>query len=141
MRFMLLMFPHGNRDCAASAGGRPMAEVAAAMSRYNEALRKAGVLLAIDGLAPLSTKGARLSFGNGKVQVIDGAVATRSEDALVAYWMIQAKSKEEAVAWAARCPAGDSDVIEVRQVEEMGDLPLDVQQALRGGGSSSHCAT
>jgi hypothetical protein len=105
----------------------PSAELVAAMTKYNQALRDAGVLLALDGLHP-SQKGARVSFSAGKATVTDGPFA-EAKELVGGYWMIQVKSKEEAVAWARRCPAPDGDVIEVRQVQEMEDFPADVQQA------------
>jgi hypothetical protein len=125
MRFMMLMIPKGYEK--ASPGAVPDAKAVAAMMKYNESLQKAGVLLALDGLQPPS-KGARLSFSGGKPRVTDGPF-TETKEALGGYWMIQVKSKEEAVEWASRCPASDGDVIEVRQVFEMSDFPADVQDA------------
>ena len=94
------------------------------------ALQKAGVLLALDGLHPPSM-GARVSFAGGKPKVVDGPFA-EAREVLGGYWMIQVKSKEEAIEWASRCPAGDNEMIEVRQVQEMSDFPADVQQAAAG---------
>ena len=74
------------------------------MMKYNEALQKAGVLLALDGLHPPSM-GARVSFPGGKPKVTDGPFA-EAKEVLGGYWMIQVKSKEEAIEWASRCPAG-----------------------------------
>ena len=108
----------------------PDAEAVAAMMKYNEALQKAGVLLALDGLHPPSM-GARVSFAGGKPKVTDGPF-TEAKEVLGGYWMIQVKSKEEAVAWAKRCPASDNEVIEVRQVQEFADFPADVQEAAAG---------
>ena len=125
MRFMMLMIPKGYEK--AGPGAVPDAKAVAAMMKYNESLQKAGVLLALDGLQPPS-KGARLSFSGGKPKVTDGPF-TETKEALGGYWMIQVKSKEEAVEWASRCPASDGDVIEVRQVFEMSDFPADVQDA------------
>ena len=81
----------------------PTAEAVAAMMKYNEALQKAGVLLALDGLHPPSM-GARVSFSGGKPKVTDGPF-TEAKEVLGGYWMIQVKSKEEAIEWASRCPA------------------------------------
>jgi hypothetical protein len=125
MRFMMLMIPKGYEK--AGPGAVPDAKAVAAMMKYNESLQKAGVLLTLDGLQPPS-KGARLSFSGGKPKVTDGPF-TETKEALGGYWMIQVKSKEEAVEWASRCPASDGDVIEVRQVFEMSDFPADVQDA------------
>ncbi len=131
MRFMMLMIPKGYES--AEPGTMPSAEAVAAMGRYNESLRKAGVLLALDGLHPPSM-GTRVSFKGGKPKLTDGPFS-EAKEVLGGYWMIQVKSKEEAVAWASRCPAGDNEVIEVRQVQEMDDFPQDVQEALRSASS------
>ena len=130
MRFMMLMIPKGYESAA--PGTMPSAEAVAAMSRYNESLQKAGVLLALDGLHPPSM-GARVSFEGGRPHVTDGPFS-EAKEVLGGYWMIQVKSKEEAIAWASRCPGGDNEVIEVRQVQEMDDFPPDVQEALRPVG-------
>ena len=90
------------------------------MGKYNEELTKAGIVLALDGLHP-SQKGARIKFSGGKGTATDGPFA-EAKELLGGYWMIQVKSKEEAVAWALRCPAQDGDVIEVRQVFEVSDF-------------------
>jgi len=105
----------------------PDAEAVAAMMKYNESLQKAGVLLALDGLHPPSM-GARVSFSGGKPRVSDGPFA-EAKEVLGGYWMIQVRSKEEAVEWASRCPASDNETIEVRQVQELSDFPADVQEA------------
>ena len=128
MRFMMLMIPKGYETAA--PGTMPDAKAVAAMMKYNEALQKAGVLLALDGLHPPSM-GARVSFSAGKPTVIDGPFA-EAKEVLGGYWMIQVKSKEEAVEWASRCPAADNEVIEVRQVQKFSDFPADVQLAAAG---------
>ncbi|XXY65516.1 YciI family protein [Sorangium sp. So ce291] len=125
---MMLMIPRGYES--ATPGTMPDAEAVASMMRYNESLQKAGVLLALDGLHPPSM-GARISFPGGKPQVTDGPFA-EAKEVLGGYWMIQVKSKEEAIAWASRCPASDDAVIEVRQVQEFSDFPAEVQQAAPG---------
>ena len=112
MRFMMLMIPKGYEK--AEPGATPDAKAVAAMMKYNESLQKAGVLIALDGLHPPST-GARVSFSGGKPTVTDGPF-TETKETLGGYWMIQVKSKAEAVEWASRCPASDNEVIEVRQV-------------------------
>lgn len=122
MRFMMFMHP-GVKD----EDWMPSPDDVAAMMRYNEELTKAGVLLALDGLQPPS-KGARVRFAGGKPTVTDGPFA-EAKEVVGGYWIIQAKSKEEAVEWASRCPAGEDDMIEVRQVFEMSDFPEDVQAA------------
>jgi hypothetical protein len=122
MRFMMLMYPGIENE----ADWTPDAESVAEMGRYNEQLTKAGVLLALDGLHP-SGEGARVSFSGGAPTVIDGPFAETKEQ-LGGYWMIDVASKDEAVAWASRCPAGNS-TIEVRRVFEMEDFDPDVQAA------------
>jgi hypothetical protein len=125
MRFMMLMIPKGYEN--AKPGTMPDAELVAAMMKYNESLQKAGVLLALDGLQPPSM-GARVTFAGGKPKVTDGPFA-EAKEVLGGYWMIQVKSKEEAIQWATRCPASETDIVEVRQVHEMSDFPADVQKA------------
>jgi hypothetical protein len=116
MRFMMFMIP--NND--AEAGAMPTAEMIDAMTRYNDELSKAGVLLALDGLQP-SSRGARVSFAGGRPTVKDGPF-TEAKEVIGGYWMIQVKSKEEAVQWATRVPAEDGNVIELRQVFELEDF-------------------
>ncbi|WP_437498624.1 YciI family protein [Sorangium sp. So ce1099] len=128
MRFMMLMIPRGYESAA--PGTMPDAKAVASMMKYNESLQKAGVLLALDGLHPPSM-GARVAFPGGRPQVTDGPFA-EAKEVLGGYWMIQVKSKEEAIAWASRCPASDDAVIEVRQVQELSDFPADVQEAAPG---------
>jgi hypothetical protein len=123
MRFMMLMIPKGYDQAA--PGTMPDAKAVAAMMKYNESLQKAGVLLALDGLHPPSM-GARVSFSGGKSRVIDGPFP-EAKEVLGGYWLIQVKSKEEAIQWATRCPASDNEVIEIRQVQEFSDFPADVK--------------
>jgi hypothetical protein len=125
---MMLMIPKGYESAA--AGAMPSAEAVAAMMRYNESLKKAGVLLSLDGLHPPSM-GARVTFPNGKPIVTDGPFAEVKE-VLGGYWMIQVRSREEAIEWAKRCPAGPNETIEIRQVQELADFPSDVQKELDG---------
>ena len=128
MRFMMLMIPKGYEKAA--PGTSPDAERVGAMMKYNESLQKAGVLLALDGLHPPSM-GVRVSFPGGKPKVTDGPFA-EAKEVLGGYWIIQVKSKEEAIEWAKRCPASENETIEVRQVQEMSDFPADVQKAAAG---------
>jgi len=125
---MMLMIPKGYES--AEPGAMPTAEAVAAMMRYNESLKKAGVLLSLDGLHPPSM-GARVTFPNGKPVVTDGPFAEVKE-VLGGYWMIQVRSREEAIEWAKRCPAGPNETIEIRQVQELADFPKDVQKQLDG---------
>jgi hypothetical protein len=125
MRFMMLMIPKGYES--AEPGIKLDPERVTSMMKFNESLQKAGVLLALDGLHPPSM-GARVSFSGGKPKVSDGPFA-EAKEVLGGYWMIQVKSKEEAVEWAKRCPASDNEVIEIRQVQEISDFPDDVRAA------------
>jgi hypothetical protein len=125
MRFMMLMIPKGYES--AEPGAMPDAKAVESMMKYNESLQKAGVLLALDGLHPPSM-GARVSFSGGRPKVTDGPFS-EAKEVLGGYWMIQVKSKEEAIEWAKRCPASENETIEIRQVQEMADFPPDVQKA------------
>lgn len=130
MRFMMLMIPKGYETAAPDAVQTLDPERVAAMMKFNESLQKAGVLLALDGLHPPSM-GARVHFSGGKARVVDGPFA-EAKEVLGGYWMIQVKSRDEAIAWASRCPGSDNEVIEVRQVQEMSDFPPDVREAAAG---------
>lgn len=130
MRFMMLMIPGGYASAAPDT--MPSAEGVAAMMKYNQELKKAGVLLALEGLHPPAS-GARVSFKGGKPTAVDGPFAEVKE-VLGGYWMIDVRSREEAVEWARRCPAGDNDVIEIRRVHEMSEFPEDVQKMAEGFG-------
>jgi hypothetical protein len=128
MRFMMLMIPHGYETASPDVKLDP--ERVAAMMKYNKALQEAGVLITLDGLHPPSV-GARVSFAGGKPLVTDGPFAEVKE-VLGGYWMIDVKSRDEAIAWAKKCPASDNEVIEIRQVQEMSDFPAEVQEAAAG---------
>jgi hypothetical protein len=125
MRFMLIVIPKGYDT--AKPGAMPDTKLVAQMSKFNESMVKAGVMLSGEGLHPLSM-GARVSFSGGKPKVIDGPY-TEAKEVIGGFWMIQAKSKAEALEWAKRCPMPDGDVVEVRQVQEFEDFPADVQKA------------
>ena len=127
MRFMMLMYP----GLKAEAAVMPDDKLIAAMMKYNKELADAGVLLALDGLQP-TAKGARIRFAGGKASVTEGPFQDARE-VLGGYWMIQVKSKEEAIEWAKRCPASENETIEVRQVHEFTDFPAEVQKAAPGG--------
>ena len=128
MRFMMLMIPLGYEAAPPDVQLDP--ERVAAMMRYNEALKDAGVLITLDGLHPPSM-GARVSFPGGKPVVTDGPFI-ESKEVLGGYWMIDVASREEAIAWAKKCPASDNEIIEIRQVQEMADFSEDVQKAAAG---------
>ncbi len=123
-RYLMLMYPNVTEE-QYEKGVR--AEDAGAMSRFNQTLIQAGVLLALDGLHP-PTKGARVSLAGGKTTVTDGPF-TEAKELVGGYWLIDVKSKEEAVEWASRAPINEGDVIEVRQVFEMEDHGPEVQAA------------
>jgi hypothetical protein len=97
------------------------------MMKFNEELAKVGALISLDGLYPIS-KGARVGFSGGKPKVTDRPLI-EAKEVIGGYWMIDVRSKEEAVEWAKRVPAQDGDVIEIRQVFEVSDFPPDVQKA------------
>jgi hypothetical protein len=123
MRFMMFIKIDGSDE-----NFQPSAETVAAMGRYNEELTKAGALLALDGLQPPS-KGATITFdADGKASVTDGPFA-EAKEVVGGYWIIQTKSKEEAVQWATRVPAGEGTTIELRQIFEMSDFSPEIQAA------------
>ena len=128
MRFMMLVIPKAYET--ATADFVPPADLVARMAKYNDSLTRAGVLLGLDGLAP-PAKAARVSFAGGRPSVKDGPFA-ESKELIGGFWMIQVRSREEAIEWAKRAPMLDGDVIEVRQITEMEDFPADVQAAARG---------
>lgn len=128
MRFMMLVLPKGY--ATAAPGAMPDAKLVERMMAYNKSLGEAGVLLALDGLHPPST-GARVAFASGKPKATDGPFADVKE-VVGGYWMIQVRSKAEAIEWASRAPMADGDVIEIRQVQEMSDFPADVKAAAKG---------
>jgi len=126
MRFMMIMIPKGYEG--AKPGTLPDAKAVAAMMKYNEELQKAGVLLALDGVHPPSM-GARVTFPGGKPKVTDGPFA-EAKEVIGGYWIIDVKSKEEAIEWAKRCPGSENETIEIRQMMEITDFPADVQETV-----------
>jgi hypothetical protein len=125
MRFMMFMYPGIEEE-----DWNPTPETVAAMSRYNEELRKAGMLLGLDGLHPPGD-GASVSFDrSGGATVTDGPF-TEAKEVVGGYWLIQARSTEEAVEWASRCP-GENCRVEVRRVQELEDFPDEVREAAEG---------
>jgi hypothetical protein len=128
MRFMMVVIPKGYETATADAA--PSAEAVAKMMEYNKSLQKAGVLLALDGLLPPST-GARVSYTDGKATVTDGPFA-EAKESIGGYWIIQVRSREEAIEWARRAPMSNDGIIEVRQIQEMADFPEDVRKATEG---------
>ena len=128
MRFMVLVKADKNSE----AGVLPDQKLLAEMGKFNEELVKAGVMLAGEGLQP-SAKGARVKFAGGKRTVIDGPF-TETKELIAGFWLIQVKSKEEAIEWVKRCPdplEGESE-IEIRQVFDTDDFaPSDPTGELR----------
>ena len=120
MRFMMIV--KANQE--SEAGAMPDEKALAAMGKYNEELAKAGVLLDLTGLTP-SSQGVRVRFSaGGKRKVIDGPF-TEAKELVAGYWLIQVKSKEEAIEWARRCPCpseGEGD-IEIRPLFDVTDFP------------------
>ena len=127
MRFMLLV----KADKSSEAGVLPSPEMLTEMGKYNEELAKAGVMLAGEGLQP-SSKGARVKFSGRKRTVVDGPFS-ETKELVAGFWLIQARSKEEAIEWVKRVPftAGEAE-IEIRQVFEAEDfganLPPEVKE-------------
>ena len=127
MRFMVMV--KGNKD--SEAGVLPDQKLLTEMGKYNEELVKAGVLLAAEGLQP-SSKGARVKFSGTKRTVIDGPF-TEAKELIAGFWLIQVKSKHEAIEWVKRCPnpfEGESE-IEIRQVFEADDFGAELTPELR----------
>src|ERR1700693_1800267 len=120
MRFMMIV--KASKD--SEAGKMPSEELFAAMGKYNEELMKAGVLVDLSGLQS-SSKGARIKFSGSKRTVIDGPFA-ETKELIAGYWIINVKSREEAIEWAKRVPnphgAGQESEIEIRQFFELGDF-------------------
>jgi hypothetical protein len=125
---MMLMIPLGYETAAPDVQLDP--ERVKSMMKFNQDLQDAGVLIALDGLHPPSM-GARVSFKTGKPLVTDGPFA-ESKEVLGGYWMIEVKSRDEAIAWASKCPASENEIIEIRQVQEMSDFSEEVQDAMDG---------
>jgi hypothetical protein len=122
MRFMAIV--KATKD--SESGALPSKELLAAMGKFNEELTKAGVLLAGEGLQP-SSKGARVRFSGTKRTVIDGPF-TETKELIAGFWLLQVRSKEEAIEWIKRSPApfdGECE-IEIRQVFEASDFPADI---------------
>jgi hypothetical protein len=126
MRFMLLMIPHGYESAEPDVMPEPAA--IKEMMRFNESLKAAGVLLAVEGLHPPSV-GARVYFDGDKPRVVPGPFPGVQE-ALGGFWILDVKSKEEAIQWASRCPASGNEVIEVREIQELDDFPAEIKQAI-----------
>src|SRR5512144_2236063 len=127
MRFMVIVKASKNSE----AGALPSEKLLADMGKFNEELTKAGVLLAGEGLQP-SSKGARVKFSGSKRTVVDGPFS-ETKELIAGFWLIQVKSKEEAIEWVKRCPnpTGAESEIEVRQVFEADDFGSEFTPELR----------
>ena len=136
MRFMLLMIPKGYET--AGPGAMPDLDKVEAMMKYNDELQDADVLVMLDGLHPPSM-GARLTFSGGKPTVTDGPFS-EAKEVLGGYWMIDVGSRQEAIAWASRCPASDDEDIEVRQVQDVTDFPIEVREVLAKFSALQHAS-
>jgi hypothetical protein len=123
MRFMMQV----RADKKTESGVLPSKELVAAMGKFNEAMAKAGVMLAGDGLQP-SSKGARITFSGAKRTVTEGPFP-EAKELIAGFWMIRVKSKQEAIEWATRVPFADGEVVEVRQVFEASDFPPEILPA------------
>ena len=119
MRFMLQV----RADKDTEAGVMPSRELVTAMGKFNETMIKSGVMLAGEGLHP-SSNGARVSFALGRPKLIEPPFAAPNE-LIAGFWIIDVKSKDEAIEWAVRAPVEDG-VIEIRQVFEASDFPADI---------------
>ncbi|HET7413775.1 MAG TPA: YciI family protein [Pararhizobium sp.] len=129
MRFMMLMIPKGYENAEPGTVPDDMERIGS-MMEYNKALQDAGVLISCDGLHPPSM-GARVSFSGGQPLVTDGPFP-ETKEVLGGYWIIDVASRDEAIAWARRCPGADNEVVEVRQVQEVEDFPDAVRGTLEG---------
>jgi hypothetical protein len=128
MRFMMFMYPEiEERDWLGEGEATPQLEMVEAMSRYNDELRRAGMLLSLDGLHPPGAGASVVFDADGAATVTDGPFA-EAKEVVGGYWLIQARSKEEAVEWARRCPC-QSCRIEVRRVQELEEFPDDIREA------------
>jgi len=127
MRFMtLLPAPvEALEECAI-----PDRAIVTAMRKYDEEMKQAGVLLAEEGLHPTS-KGVRIKVSGGQRIVTDGPFI-ETKEVIAGFWIIQVKSKEEAVLWAERCPLPECGVIEIRQIFENCDFPPELQEKAAG---------
>ena len=120
MRFMMIV----KASKESEAGTLPSKELLAAMGKFNEEMIEAGVMLAGEGLHP-SSKGVRITYSGQKRAVTDGPFAQTGE-LIAGFWLIEVKSRQEAIEWASRVPFADGEVVEIRQVFEAADFPADV---------------
>lgn len=133
MRYMMVIF-RSNWPDSKKAVEIEDREAFAEMGRYNDQLKKAGILLAMDGLTSPAL-GARVTYKGGKAKITDGPF-TESKEIIAGYWMIEVKSREEALEWASRIPCmGEEGMVEVRRVGEISDFPEDIQKKFAEEGA------
>src|SRR5277367_3960281 len=125
MRFMMIQFPKVYET--AKPGWVPDFKEMEEMGKYNEELQKAGVLLALDGLTPPATMSARVTFKAGKSKVTDGPFP-EAKEVVGGYWVIEVKTREEALEWASRIPGKDIEMVEVRRFFDLSDFGADSQK-------------
>ena len=128
MRFMVMV--KANKD--SEAGVMPSKEMLESMGKFNEEMVKAGVMLAGEGLQP-SSKGARIQFNQGRATVTDGPFI-EAKELIAGFWIIQVKSKQEAIEWMKRCPppmGNGAGELEIRQVFEASDFGEELTPELR----------
>lgn len=125
MRFMIIVKASADSE----AGVMPSTELLTAMGKYNEQLVNAGVLLAGEGLHP-SANGVRIRFAGKDRTVIDGPFA-ETKELIAGFWLIQVKSRDEAIEWVKRAPMEEGDEIEIRQVFEAEDFGAELTPELR----------
>jgi hypothetical protein len=116
MKYMVLMIPGVYRGNKKLDNFAPAAEAMETMGKFNTEMQKAGVLVDALGLHPLG-KGARISFAGGKPTVTDGPFV-EAKEVFGGFWMLDVKSKEEAIEWMKKCPAEKDDLVEIREVFE-----------------------
>ena len=130
MKFMMLMIPGGYGDAGPDAVQELDPEAVEKMMAYNRELEEAGVLRDLNGLHPPST-GARVSFEGGEPHVTDGPFA-EAKEVVGGYWILEVASLEAAVEWAKRCPASESETIEIRRVQDASDFSDEVREIVEG---------
>jgi len=129
MRFMMIHYPKVYQT--AKPGWVPDFKEMEEMGKYNDELGKAGVLLALDGLTPPATMSARVTFKDGKSTVTDGPFP-ETKEVIGGFWIIQVKSREEALEWASRIPSKDNEmVVEVRRLFDMTDFDPETQKDIQ----------
>ena len=128
MRFMMIHYPKIYET--AKPGWVPDFKEMEEMGKYNEELGKAGVLLALDGLTPPATMSARVTFKGGKSKVTDGPFP-ETKEVVGGFWIIQVKSREEALEWASRIPGRDNEMVEVRRLFDLTDFDPETQEYIQ----------